>query len=147
MQKDLWETARSRIIYKELFWIEKVRKVRHQDKNEREQEWIDQRKFWNLFIQNFPFLLFFSRREAEGKRASQADSTPSTESHLGFNLTSLRSWHEPKSRVRHLTNWATQVPHSKISYNKKMFVNYWCSKQRAKSKRKIGLWKRNKSIV
>ena len=38
------------------------------------------------------------------ERESQAGSTPSTEPDVGLDLTTMRSWPEPKSRVRHLTN-------------------------------------------
>ena len=35
---------------------------------------------------------------------------PSTEPDVGLDLTTVRSWPKPKSRVRHLTNWATHAP-------------------------------------
>ena len=47
------------------------------------------------------------RRETEGE--FHADSVLSVEAD-GFNPTILRSLRELKSRVGHLTNWATQVP-------------------------------------
>ena len=47
--------------------------------------------------------------EREGEREPQADSTVSTEPDTGLSLMTLRSWPEPKSRVSHLTNWATQA--------------------------------------
>ena len=42
--------------------------------------------------------------EREGERESQAGSTLSVESNVGFDLTTMRLWPEPKSRVGHLTN-------------------------------------------
>ena len=45
-----------------------------------------------------------------GARESQADSALSLESDAGLDTTTLRSWPEPKPRVRHLTDGATQVP-------------------------------------
>jgi len=44
--------------------------------------------------------------EAEG----QADSTLSTEPNAGLDSRIPRPWPEPKSRVGHLTDWATQAP-------------------------------------
>ena len=41
--------------------------------------------------------------EGEGERSSQAGSLPSVEPDVGFHLTNVRSWPEPKSRVEHLT--------------------------------------------
>ena len=38
--------------------------------------------------------------------------TVSMEPEVGLDLTTMRSWPEPKSRVGHLTDWATQVPQS-----------------------------------
>lgn len=43
------------------------------------------------------------------KRESQADSVLSAEPNSELDLMILRSWLELKSRVRWLTNWATQV--------------------------------------
>jgi len=45
------------------------------------------------------------------ERESQADSALSVEPDKGLDLTSLRSWPEPKSRAGCLTDWATQAPH------------------------------------
>ena len=51
-------------------------------------------------------------REAEGagERKSQAGFTPSMEPEAGFSLMTVRSCPEPKSRVGHLTDRATQAP-------------------------------------
>ena len=45
------------------------------------------------------------RGGAEGEREKQIP-----ESNVGLYPRTLRSWPEPKSRVRHLTNWAIQAP-------------------------------------
>ena len=44
-------------------------------------------------------------------RESQAGSTLSEEPDTDLDPTTMRSWPEPKPRVRRLTDWATQVPH------------------------------------
>ena len=52
-------------------------------------------------------------KEVEGQRErkSQAGFTLSVQSPTrGSNPWTVRSWPEPKSRVRHLTDWATQAP-------------------------------------
>lgn len=41
---------------------------------------------------------------------SQADSALSTGFDLGLDLVTLRSQSEPKPRLNHLTDYATQVP-------------------------------------
>ena len=46
---------------------------------------------------------------AEKEKNPQADSL-SVESDVGMDPRTLKSWPELKSRVRHLSNWATQVP-------------------------------------
>ena len=43
-----------------------------------------------------------------GQRKSQAGSTASIESDMGFNPTTPRSWTEPISRVGHTLNWLSQ---------------------------------------
>ena len=67
---------------------------------------------------------------------------PSIKPDMGLNLTTLRSWTELISRVRHSINWATQAPleyfyveekviltlmmNNKNNYNKKLPVSeYW----------------------
>ena len=50
------------------------------------------------------------RAEGEGERASQANSTLSSEANAELNLMTLRSQPELKPRVRCLTDCATQVP-------------------------------------
>ena len=53
-----------------------------------------------------------AERERERERNSQAGSALSAQSLThGLNSQTVRSWPEPKARVRRLTNWATQVPH------------------------------------
>ena len=58
--------------------------------------------------------LFFRDRartgRTEGGGESQADSTWSMESYVGFDPMTLRALPESKPRVRHLTNFTTQVP-------------------------------------
>ena len=49
-------------------------------------------------------------QQKEGERESQTGSMVSVQSVTqGSNLQTRRSWAEPKSRVRRLTSWATQV--------------------------------------
>ena len=54
------------------------------------------------------------KREKEktqgGAGEEQADSMLSTEPNMGFNIMTLRSWPEPKSRVGHLARWGTHAP-------------------------------------
>ena len=72
------------------------------------------------YVSFYVVTLFWSERQRgreralwkakeEGERESQANSVLSTEPEVGPDLRNLRSWPEPKSRVRHL-DWATQVP-------------------------------------
>ena len=63
----------------------------------------------------FPFLVF--REQEERKRSrGRGRGTISSKLHAqhgaeqGLNLMTLRSWLEPKLRVRHLTDWTTQAP-------------------------------------
>ena len=63
-----------------------------------------------------PFFFFFKFIylfwETEGERESQAVSKLSAQSPMkGLNSQTMRSWPEPKSRVRCLTDWDTQTPH------------------------------------
>jgi len=65
--------------------------------------------FFDLFIYLFEresAHAHVSRKRVRG-RGREADSQLSKEPDSGLNLTSLRSWSEPKSRVRY---WATQAP-------------------------------------
>ena len=78
--------------------------------------------FWNIFWErnqqySFLFLSLFILREStimrgterEGERESQAGSILSVQSPTrGPIPRTVRSWPEPKSRVGHLTDWATQ---------------------------------------
>ena len=59
----------------------------------------------------FFFILYFNFFEKGGKRKrdSQASSMPSTELDVKLNLTTPKSWPEPKSGVKHFTDWTTQV--------------------------------------
>ena len=66
---------------------------------------------WGKFI-----YLFWERErerereaEREGERESQAGSTVSSEPDTGLHPMIMRSWPELKSRVRCLTDWATQA--------------------------------------
>ena len=47
--------------------------------------------------------------EREGEKESQASSVFSAEPNTGLSLMTVRSWPEPKSRVRYLTDWDTQA--------------------------------------
>ena len=67
----------------------------------------------------FKFIYFERQRERESAgasrgeagRESQAVFTLSAQSPMqGSNSRTMRSWPEPKSRVRCLTDWATQAP-------------------------------------
>ena len=50
-------------------------------------------------------------------REGQIDFMLSPEPYTGLHLTTLRSWPEPKSKVRILIDWATQVPPVLSSYS------------------------------
>ena len=67
----------------------------------------------------FKDLLFIFEKEREKEcgrdRKSQAASALSAQSPMwGLNPPTVRSWHQLRSRVRHLTDWATQVPLSRL---------------------------------
>ena len=65
-----------------------------------------------LFFKRF---YFFGRKrgcEWKGEREFEADSTLSTGPKMGLDTTMTRSGPEPKPRIGHLTNWATQAPSS-----------------------------------
>ena len=73
----------------------------------------------NIYSDPLPTFFFFkfqresvSGREGQRKREreSQSDSTLSMEPDAVFHLVTLGSWPEPKSRVGHSTDWATQAP-------------------------------------
>ena len=74
-------------------------------------------EFWEFKI----LFIYLREREsvsrgvggAEGE--GQAHSMLSTEPYVGLSLTTLRSWPEPKSWVRHSTDWATQAPLKELS--------------------------------
>ena len=74
---------------------------------------LDYLKFWySIFLSLF---IYFEReRESRrgtkwGKREYQEGSTLATQSPMqGSNTQTMRSWLEPKPRVRCLNNWATQ---------------------------------------
>ena len=61
-----------------------------------------------FFILFYVFLMRWGGEEGEGKRESQAGSTPPWKPNTGLELMTLRSWPEPVSRVS-LFDWATQV--------------------------------------
>ena len=60
----------------------------------------------NAYIPFFCFL-FLERMKEQGRGRGRGRQAPYP---AGLDLTTLRSWLELKSRVGHLTNWATQVP-------------------------------------
>ena len=70
---------------------------------------------WNLFFSVYLFILrecMHEQRKGRGVgRKGGSLHAFSTDSEVGSGT--LRSWPEPKWRVRHLTNWATQVPLNK----------------------------------
>ena len=56
-----------------------------------------------------------SRAERRGHRGSEVGSVLTADNPMwGLNSRTVRSWPEPKSRVRRLTDWATQVRPFKI---------------------------------
>ena len=67
-----------------------------------------------LFLLMFVYL-FWDRKQGRGRgrsRASQAGSALLEQSRLWVSIPlAVRSWPELKSRVRCLTDWATQAPH------------------------------------
>ena len=76
--------------------------------------------FFKDFIYFFVCLFIWKReRERETERAQALggegegenlkETTLSAEPDVGLNLMTLRSWLEPKSRVRHSAEWAIQV--------------------------------------
>ena len=88
-------------------------------------------KFWcqeaknvfseTIFFKRFIYLFEREKRDRvcvraggwiEGERESLADYLLSMEPATGLDPNTLRLEPEPKSRVGHLTNRATQVPHS-----------------------------------
>ena len=52
-------------------------------------------------------------REREGERKSQAGSALTAQGSISWPAS---SWPEPKSRVRHVTDWATQAPHQLVYF-------------------------------
>ena len=61
----------------------------------------------------FSIIYLLSERQEGGGRGRatiQADTILSVEPNTGLDVTTLRSWPEPKSRVECFTKWATQVP-------------------------------------
>ena len=80
-------------------------------------------KTWIWGIKNqhqlkiYVFVLFIylegtsrGRGKVEGEREFQAYSMLSVEPSMGLSHMTPRSWPEPKSRIRCLTDWATQAP-------------------------------------
>ena len=55
------------------------------------------------------FISLFERKSVN-KLEGKADLALSSELNMGLDLTIMRSWPEPKSRVRVLIDWATQAP-------------------------------------
>ena len=71
--------------------------------------------FFSPIIQYYKCIVSYDFLWGEGQRERRrmrilAGSMLSMELNEGLYLTTLRSWPEPKSRVRHLTDWTTQVP-------------------------------------
>ena len=70
-----------------------------------------------------------AKREAEGERESQAGFAPPVHSPTrGANSRTARSFPEPKSRVRRLTEWTTQEPqHMLISgkFPNSQTLSFW----------------------
>ena len=74
---------------------------------------------WDLYgagsLCAFQLLLFFCRGmvRGEGERESRLHAQHlafSPDAKVGLHLRTVWSWPEPKSKVRDLTNWATQAP-------------------------------------
>ena len=67
------------------------------------------------------------RRSRERENPKQTDSVLSTEhrAQCKLSLTTLRSQPEPKSRVSHLTKWATQVPQAYFFFNLSFFLFFF----------------------
>ena len=65
-------------------------------------------------------------RERGGE--SHTDSTLSVEPNVGLSLTTLRSWPEPKPKVRHSTNWPqpSSCPEAGILTNMQPSDNWQC---------------------
>ena len=62
--------------------------------------------------QNFKIYLFILEKElGEGQRETETlkQTVLTLEPNIGLDLTTLRSWPEPISWVRHLINCATQI--------------------------------------
>ena len=64
--------------------------------------------------------------EGEGERESYQTAL-STESDAGLDISNLRSWPKPKSRVRCSTDWASQAP-QKHSWIRR--INWWLSERK-----------------
>ena len=64
----------------------------------------------------FLFKDFIGGRVVERETDSPEDSMLSTEPYMRLYPTTLRWWPEPKPRIGHLTDWATQVPGSHFNY-------------------------------
>ena len=80
-----------------------------------------------LFFFKDCIYLFGSERELREKSRGRGTSRLllSAEPNVGFDLMTLRSWLGPKSRLRCLTNWATQVTQDFSLYRltvNKMFI-------------------------
>ena len=75
--------------------------------------------------------------QEQGKgRGKQADSPLSMGSHAKLDPRTLRSWPELKSRVRHLTDWATQEPLKWLILKCKFYHN----KSKVETKLKMTRW-------
>ena len=66
---------------------------------------------WFFFFKIYLFSRLRDRMLEWGERENpQVDSVLSAEPNVGLDRRTLRSCPEPKSRVQHLTDWATQTP-------------------------------------
>ena len=73
--------------------------------------------FIYLFWEREPVIVWAGEGQKDRERESQEGSTLSAQSpKQGSNSQTMRQWPQPKSRVRHLTNWATHVP---------LFISSW----------------------
>ena len=83
--------------------------------------------FLRFFFSVYLFTLRERAHEQERSRKRRRERIPSrlctvsTEPDVGLNHMTARSWPEPKSRVGHLPEWATQVPLQKI-FNIRMML-------------------------
>ena len=70
------------------------------------------------FLRFYSFIYLRAGVEGGAEEEGQADSMPSVGPKMAFGLTNLKSWPELKSRLKWLTDLATQVPQKSICYER-----------------------------